>query len=128
MNRFKQGLIYETDPGFGDRVNITAIVTGLKFVDIMGPSDDLGNYIMIDNDFRYTPRVKADPEEGISLPEASGMRYKIGFNTLDNRRSFNFLDEDKPVLVTLPGEDRSALEEIPAIRRISRKEATDINR
>ena len=117
VNRFKQGLIYETDPEFGDRVNITAIVTGLKFVDIMGPNEDLGNYILIDNDFIYEKKSAADSEEGISIPETQGPRMKIGFNTQDNRRTFHFDPDHKPALCILPGEDRSALEQVPAIRR-----------
>ena len=128
VNRFKQGLIYETDPEFGDRVNITAIVTGLKFVDIMGPSDDLGNYIMIDNDFCYTRKIVTDDGEGISLPEIQGPRTKIGFNTQENSRSFYFRENEKPVLLVNPGEDRSSLEEVPAIRRVSVKDNTDTNR
>ena len=128
VNRFKQGLIYETDPNFGDKVNITAIVTGLKFVDIMGPNEDMGNYIMIDNDFSYRKTIITDDGEGISLPDTQGPPTKIGFNTQDNRRAFNFREEDKPVLLVSPGEDRSALEDIPAIRRVSHKDNTDSNR
>ncbi len=120
VNRFKQGLIYNDDPEFGDRVNITAIVTGLQFVDIMGPGEDMGNYFIIDNDFVYS-KEKAVEEGEISIPEFSGIRSKIGFNTMDNRRSFNFTEENKPVLLVGPGEDRSKLEQVPAIRRIGHK-------
>ncbi len=42
---------------------------------------------------------------------------KIGFNTQDNRRTFRFDPDHKPALCILPGEDRSALEQVPAIRR-----------
>ena len=124
VNLFKQGLIYETDPDFGDRINITAIVTGLQFVDIMGPNDDTGNYIMIDNNFKYVRKVVSEGEEGISLPEPQNARTKISFNTQDNRRTFNFDPDRKPALCVLPGEDRSRLEQIPSIRRI---QATDKN-
>ena len=122
VSLFKQGLIYETDPDFGDRVNITAIVTGLKFVDIMGPSEDLGNYILIDNNFTYSKKTVTDGEEGISLQETPGSRTKIGFNTQDNRRTFRFDPDHKPTLCILPGEDRSQLEQVPSIRRMAQKE------
>ena len=117
VSLFKQGLIYETDPAFGDRINITAIVTGLKFVDIIGPNEDLGNYILIDKNFVYTPKKSVEGEEGISLPEALGSRTKIGYNTQDNRPVFHFDPDHKPVLCVLPGQDRSKLEQVPAIRR-----------
>ena len=117
VNLFKQGLIYETDPDFGDRVNITAIVTGLKFVDIMGPNEDMGNYIMIDNNFRYTKKHLNDEGGEVSLPEQLGSRTKIGFNTQDNQRTFRFDPDNKPALCVLPVDDKSRLEQIPAIRR-----------
>ena len=119
VNLFKQGLIYETDPDFGDRVNITAIVTGLKFVDIMGPNEDMGNYIMIDNNFRYPKRHLSDDGGEVSLPEQLGSRTKIGFNTQDNQRTFRFDPDEKPVLCVLPVDDKSRLEQVPAIRRTS---------
>ena len=128
VSLFKQGLIYETDPEFGDRVNITAIVTGLRFVDIMGPGEDLGNYILIDNHFTYNRNTRLESEEGISLPEPQGPRTKIGFNTQDNRRTFRFDPDRKPALCVGPGEDRSALEQIPAIRRNSPMEKKNTNR
>ena len=115
-NRFKQGLIYETDPEFGDRVNITAIVTGLQFVDIIGPSEDLGNYIIIDKDFEYT-KPDMSNEDGISLPDYTGQRTKIGYNTKENCRSFHFNEGEKPILIVKSGDDMSRLENEPAIRR-----------
>ena len=120
---FKQGLIYEPDPVFGDRVNITAIVTGLKFVDIIGPNEDTGNYIFLDSDFHCSPRKSRNSgEDGISLQEpASGLKMKIGFNTVDNNRRFDFSEEDRPVLAIVPGQDLSVLEDNPAIRRNTKK-------
>ena len=128
VNLFKQGLIYETDPEFGDRINITAIVTGLKFVDIMGPNEDMGNYIVIDNDFTYSKSVVDEEGDGISLPEIQGQRTKIGFNTQDNRRTFHFDADRKPALSVLPGEDRSRLEQVPSIRRTGTKEDKNLTR
>jgi len=118
-NRFKQGLIYETDPAFGDKIRITAIVTGLQFSDILGPAEDLGNYIMIDKDYKYVPH---ESEEGeISIPGTYLPRTKIGFNTKENVRKFNFSEDEIPELIVSPIDDRSVLEKEPAIRRSSRK-------
>lgn len=119
-NRFKQGLIYEKDPAFGDRVNITAIVTGLQFVDIIGPSEDLGNYIIIDKDFVFN-RAESASEDGISLPDYTGRKQKIGYNTKENCRSFHFNNGEVPALIIRSGEDMSRLENEPAIRRTSPK-------
>ena len=117
VNPFKQGLIWDDDPDFGDRINITAIVTGLKFVDIMGPAEDLGNYLIINDDFEYRKKKNTDAEEGISLPDSSGIRTKIGFNTQDNQRIFNFNQDEKPALIIHKDENLSNLEQVPAIRR-----------
>ena len=128
VSLFKQGLIYETDPEFGDRVNITAIVTGLRFVDIIGPNEDMGNYILIDNHFTYNRNARLESEEGISLPEPQSRGTKIGFNTQDNRRTFHFDADRKPALCVLPGEDRSRLEQVPSIRRTSLPEEKNSTR
>jgi len=118
-NRFKQGLIYDDDPEFGDRVNITAIVVGLQFTDIMGPGEDLGNYIYITDNFVYN-RAAVESEEGISLPESASQRVKIGFSTKENTRTFHFEGRPKPVLCVGVGEEKSRLENEAAIRRAVR--------
>jgi cell division protein FtsZ len=118
-NRFKQGLIYNDDPEFGDRVNITAIVVGLQFTDIMGPNEDLGNYIYITDDFVYN-KAAIESEEGISLPESASQRVKIGFSTKENTRTFHFDGRPKPVLCIGAGEEKSRLENEAAIRRAVR--------
>ncbi len=118
-NRFKQGLIYDDDPEFGDRVNITAIVVGLQFIDIMGPGEDLGNYIFITDSFVYN-KAAVESEEGISLPENASQRVKIGFSTKENTRTFHFEGREKPVLCVGVGEEKSRLENEAAIRRAVR--------
>ena len=123
-NRFKQGLIYNDDPEFGDRVNITAIVVGLQFTDIMGPNEDLGNYIYITDDFVYN-KAAIESEEGISLPESASQRVKIGFSTKENTRTFHFEGRPKPVLCIGPGEEKSRLENEAAIRRAVRTAEKD---
>ncbi len=119
-NRFKQGLIYDDNPEFGDQVKITAIVTGLQFVDIIGPGEDTGNYIIIDKDFVHCTNF--DSTEGVSIPESTGQRIKIGFNTKENIRRFHFPDGYKPVLCIKAGEEKIPLESEPAIRRTIRVE------
>lgn len=121
VNNFKRGLVWDDDPEFGDTIRITAIVTGLRFTDIMGPGEDIGNYIIIDENFVFGQQISRD-EEGITLPESSGQRTKIGFNTKENCRIFNFADDEKPILIIKSGEDKSRFENEPAIRRVTATE------
>lgn len=119
-NSFKQGLIYEDDPAYGDRVTITAIVTGLQFKDIVGPDEDLGNYIFLDKDFTYI-KDDAGLSAGTAPATTMAQRTKIGFNTKENCRTFAFTDSTKPCLAVEPGQDKSFLENEPAIRRATAK-------
>ena len=108
-NNFKRGLIYEDDPGFGDRVSINSIVTGLKFKDVVGPVRDLGNYIMLTRDFVYD-REKEASEEGIHLDFVSpGSSNGYG--------KFNCELKEEPALLSATLDQLSNLEDIPAIRR-----------
>jgi hypothetical protein len=119
-NSFKQGLIYEDDPSYGDRVTITAIVTGLQFVDIIGPAEDLGNYIFLDKDFVY---MKEDSQMGGNAQNGPlPIRSKIGFNSKENCRTFAFAPDQKPCLAVDPWEDKSFLENEPAIRRAAKRD------
>ena len=120
-NNFKRGLVWDDDPEIGDTIRITAIVTGLRFTDIMGPGEDIGNYIMIDDDFVFARQLPGE-EDGIILSESNGQRTKIGFNTKENSRIFNFADDEKPILLVKSGEDKSRLENEPAIRRVTATE------
>ena len=115
-NNFKRGLIWDDDPEIGDTVRITSIVTGLRFSDVIGPTRDMGNYIMISKDFVYD-KNEVSQNEGISLVADSGSQ-QIGFNTKSNVRTFKFDPEEKPKLIVAQGEALAELENIPAIRRI----------
>lgn len=117
-NNFKRGLIWDDNPEIGDTIRITSIVTGLRFSDVIGPSRDMGNYIMINKDFVYD-KNSAAREDGVSLPPDSSSQ-QIGFNTKSNVRKFNYDPANKPVLIVAKGEQLSELENVPAIRRIQR--------
>ena len=118
-NSFKSGIVYETDESFGDRLNLTVIVTGFK----MSMLEDLtegkvGNIIFIDSNFEYR-RNDTSSEEGIELPEVRIL--KIGYNKNDVRKKLQFEDGKKPALLIGEGADRSELENTAAIRRKSYK-------
>lgn len=119
-NNFKTGLVFDDDPDFGDKVNITVIVTGIN-MPIMQPQVELGNIITIDNSFTYQKNTPIADEEGISLPEVRS--YKIGYNNSSVRKKLVFEDGQKPVLLVGEGESRSELENTAAIRRKARTSA-----
>ena len=111
-NNFKTGLVFDDDPEFGDRVNITVIVTGINTV-IMEPQINLGNIIIIDEDFEYTKDAVGG--ESIDLPEVR--TQKIGYNSTVLRKKHLFEDGKKPAMILKEGESKSELENTPAIRR-----------
>ena len=113
-NHFKKGIIWEDDPEFGDKVRITAIVTGFD-MDLggLGLNKDLGNLVIIDEGFQWD---LSDHGAEVSIPGGSET-IKIGYNNSDNARKFNFATDHKPALCVEPGDKRSDLEIIPAIRR-----------
>lgn len=117
-NNFKRGLIWDDDPNIGDTIKITSIVTGLHFSDVIGQTRDMGNYIMINKDFKYD-KTEMSQTEGISLV-ADSSSQQIGFNTKSNvcKCKFKFDPDQKPALILDKGEGISELENIPAIRRI----------
>lgn len=115
-NNFKRGLIWDDDPNIGDTIKITSIVTGLHFSDVIGQTRDMGNYIMINKDFKYD-KTEMSQTEGISLV-ADSSSQQIGFNTKSNVCKFKFDPDQKPALILGKGEGISELENIPAIRRI----------
>jgi cell division protein FtsZ len=113
-NHFKKGIIWDNDPDFGDKVRITAIVTGFE-MDLggLGLNKDLGNLVIIDENFEWDTPVHS---QEVSLPGGADT-IKIGYNNSDNAKYFNFVTEKKPVLCIAPGENKADLENIPAIRR-----------
>ena len=113
-NHFKKGIIWDDDPEFGDKVRITAIVTGFE-MDLggLGLNKDLGNLVIIDEDFQWE---EPHHEGELSIPTGAET-IKIGYNNSDNAKRFDFSSEKKPVLCVAPGEKKADLENIPAIRR-----------
>ena len=111
-NNFKSGIVFDDDKDFGDRVNITVIITGINTV-IMEPQINLGNIIIIDESFEY---VK-DPVggESIDLPEVR--TQKIGYNSTAIRKKNIFEEGVKPALILEEGMSKSELENTAAIRR-----------
>ena len=114
-NNFKNGIVYEEDPEFGDRVNITVIATGFK-MSMLLPMNDMGNIILIDHDFEYNKEVHT-LENGIEMSEVRSQ--KIGYNNADIRKRLIFVDGCKPDLLVAEGMKRSELEITAAIRRKS---------
>lgn len=113
-NNFKTGLVFDDDPDFGDKVNITVIVTGIN-MPLIQPQVDMGNIITIDSNFTYRKNEPASDEGGIALPEVRS--YKIGYNNASVRKKIEFEDGRKPVLLVSEGDKRSELENTAAIRR-----------
>ena len=111
-NNFKSGIVFDEDPEFGDRVNITVIVTGINTV-ILQPQTDLGNIIVVDNDFVY---VKGDGTSGEIEPPETKVQ-KIGYNSTALRKKHLFEDGNKPAMILKEGDSKSELENTPAIRR-----------
>ena len=112
-NRFKKGIVWDKDPNFGDKVRITAIVTGFEMGKIGEITDmNLGNIVVIDSNFVWEVGRRG---EEVSLPDIQPI--KIGFNSSDNVRQVHFFTDNKPCLCVSPDENRSQLENVPAIRR-----------
>ena len=110
-NNFKSGLVFDNDPEFGDKVNITVIVTGIK-MSLLLPHD-MDNIIEIDSDFVYDGMICS--EEGIELPEVRN--EKIGYNNSAGRKKGLFADGVRPALLAGEGKSLSDLEHTAAIRR-----------
>lgn len=112
-DNFKSGLVFDESPEFGDRVNITVIVTGINMTMAL-PQTEIGNIIMIDSSFRYE-KNKPVSEEGINLPQVKV--HKIGYNSAPVRKKISFDKNNKPVLLVSEAQDRSELENVSALRR-----------
>lgn len=122
-NNFKRGIVFEEDPEFGDKVSITVIATGFKMARLSEITEgNVGNIINIDSDFVYR-KDECISEDGIELPEVRSM--KIGYNNTAIRKGITFDEDCKPALLVGEGEDKSELENTPAIKRRAGKKSKE---
>lgn len=112
-DNFKSGLVFDESPEFGDRINITVIITGINMTMAL-PQTEIGNIIMIDNNFRYE-KNKAVTEDGINLPQVKV--HKIGYNSAPVRKKLSFDKSSRPALLVTEDQNRSELENVSALRR-----------
>ena len=119
---FKRGIIWNDDPDADDTIRVTVVATGFEYNKLNKITNvDLGNLIILDNDYVFDKKRIMDAEEGRSLPATEGAVIQtIGFNTQSSHPVFD--EQNKPVLLMENGEDFSTLENIPAIRRSTRNE------
>ena len=119
---FKRGIIWNDDPNADDTIRVTVVATGFEYNKLNKITNvDLGNLIILDQDFTFNKRKAMDTEEGRSLPATEGSVIQtIGFTTQSSHPVFS--EDNKPVLLMENGEDLSTLENIPAIRRTTRNE------
>ncbi len=122
VNKFKTGLVWETDPDIGDQVKITAIATGFKVNDLSKiTKTDLGNLIIIGKDFQFEKKNMVGAEEVNISDLPTGMNM-IGYNAADNVKRYHFDSDNKPVLAVEYGQSIGELESVPAIKRTVRQE------
>lgn len=118
-NNFKRGIVLDHDPDFGDKVSITVIATGFKMARIIEITEgNMGNIITVESNFVYK-KNEGISEEGIELPEVRSQ--KIGYNNTAIRKRIAFEEGRKPALLVGEGEDKSELENTPAIKRVAGK-------
>ncbi len=113
-NHFKKGIVWDDNPEFGDKVRITAIVTGFE-MDLggLGLNKNLGNLVIIDENFQWEqPRHEGE----FTLPTGADT-IVIGYNNSENAKHIGLFSDKKPILCIDPSEKRADIENIPAIRR-----------
>ena len=117
---FKRGIIWHEDPNADDTISITVIATGFEYNKMISLTNiDLGNLIIIDNEFVFDKKAERSSEEGVSLSGGSVGIQSIGFNTV-KKRCFNFREDEKPVLCVSNSQNIAEYEGTPAIRRRSK--------
>ena len=120
-NRFKRGIVYETDPDFADKVNITVIATGFEMKRLNEITNvKLGNIIEIDYGFTYKKGFGTGCE---CLEQSEVQSQKIGYNSASIKTTFDFTV--KPSLLVGELDDKSELENRAAIRRKGKKDKTE---
>lgn len=123
-NKFKSGIIWVEGDEIEDKIQITTIVTGLNFSNVLGEKErELDNCIEIDKNFVYD-KEELSKSEGISLPSDAGSH--IGFSSKDGERTFRYDPDNRPALLVSEGQSISNLENTPAIRRSLKKEQESV--
>ncbi|MBQ7812064.1 MAG: cell division FtsZ family protein [Bacteroidales bacterium] len=112
-DNFKSGLVFDENHEFGDRLNVTVIVTGIN-VALVAPQANVGNIIAIESNFKYDISRHASTE-GIVLPHVK--EHVIGFGTSTERKKLFDSDAIKPILLVSDNENRSELEAVSALKR-----------
>ena len=113
-NNFKRGLIWDDNPE-DDSIYITAIATGFRFNDLIGPDVNLGKLIMIDQDFTYDSFCENNGE-GITLQETGSSRIEID-ETLNARKFCFDADVTPELLQAVKSGNIAQYESTAAIRR-----------
>ena len=112
-SKYKEGIVYVSDPEWGDKVRVTIIATGFKMTkltEVIG--ENRGNIIDIDDDYVYNPEDgEPEEEEDFTYDDIE----KIVFNTIANQRKFKFTE--KPLMYGCSNSEMLAIETKPAIRR-----------
>ncbi len=119
--KYKEGIVYASDPEWGDKVRVTIIATGFKMTRLSEIiSENRGNIIDIDDDFCYQPEEAAQEEEEFTYDDIE----KIGFNTVANQKKFNYTE--KPALYGCTTPEIQIIETKTALRRNMAKKESSI--
>ncbi len=122
VNKFKTGIVWVEDPEIRGEIQITAIATGFIVDDLAKiATQDLGNVITIDKDFKYEKHSTLQQEDDTNRDEGV-INITLEEKQPDNRKKFHFDKDSKPALVVQDGQDISELLNIPAFRRKSHKD------
>lgn len=110
--KYKEGIVYISDPEWGDQVRVTIIATGFKMTRLTEVINETrGNIIDIDDDFCYQPENVREEEEEFTYDDIE----KIGYNTIANQRKFNYTE--KPALYGCTTPEIQLIETKTALRR-----------
>jgi len=114
-NTFKRGIVYDPDPSFGDKVQVTIIATGIKMCLLDGAIDfNEGSVIYLDEEYEYKPF-----QVGEEIELTDGRVEKVGSGRNNDRRKFWY--QQKPDLCVTQNEEAGKFERETAIKRAIRK-------
>lgn len=110
-NTFKRGIVFDKNPEFGDKVQVTIIATGIK-MNLLENAVDFseGSVIFLDEDYTYKP-FQAGEEVELTDPRTGSGRGG----------SRKFWYSEKPSLCVGPQDNLAELENESALKRALRK-------